>query len=246
MLASAAEDFRELSADTLTKRTKFAELIIKCVWKITKALPDSLAEELVEPSQLLLSVEKVFKVVPPAEWKARAADGIPMADVPLRTLKVILTHVHQAYGEDVFSHLDLISEPEKSHVYTYLVRLVNSQDNGSLEDVEDSPQKAAAAKSPVGSPSVHASPSGSRLDDDPASVEIRDIFDRISKKDASRDAIRDLYEFQKRYPHKQGMIQRSLEQTGPIFQRYIKRALANHAAEDEGIADAPEGEHFIS
>ena len=46
-------------------------------------------------------------------------------------------------------------------------------------------------------------------------------------------AIRELYEFQRRHPSKQESIERSLQNTGPIFQRYIKRALANHAAEDQ-------------
>ena len=49
-------------------------------------------------------------------------------------------------------------------------------------------------------------------------------------------AIRDLYEFQKRHPSMHASIERSLQNTGPIFQRYIKRALANHAAEDEAPA----------
>ena len=73
-------------------------------------------------------------------------------------------------------------------------------------------------------------------------VELRSIFDRISQKEQSRAAIRELYEFQKRHPAKQADIERSLQNTGPIFQRYIKRALANHAAEDAAAgapADAP-------
>ena len=70
------------------------------------------------------------------------------------------------------------------------------------------------------------------LDDDVIMMELRGIFDRISQKDQSRAAIRELYTFQNQYPAKQADIQRSLQNTGPIFQRYIKRALANHATED--------------
>ncbi len=67
------------------------------------------------------------------------------------------------------------------------------------------------------------------------------FFQRISNKTESRQGIRELYEFQKRNPHLEKHVENSLQKTGPIFQRFIKRALANHAAEDPDVMGAGGG-----
>ncbi|KDN53582.1 ARM repeat-containing protein [Tilletiaria anomala UBC 951] len=254
MLAEATEDFRELSPALLSKRAKFADLIIKCVWKITKALPDFLQNNLVDPSRLLLALERLFQVVPPNEWKARARDGLPISDLPLKTLKIILTHVHTALGEDVLNHLDLISEPENSTIYPYLVRLVNrdeeeDRDDALVANVDDSPRSRAKGRRTPPTPaspqqaskSTPMSPASTSMDDEPANAELLAIFGRISQKDQSSLAIKDLYEFTKKYPHKFANVEKALQNTGPIFQRYIKRALARHAAEDEEAGQVEAG-----
>lgn len=285
MLTEATEDMDQLQDAMLKKRSKFAELITKCLWKITRKLPTSLQEELLEPQQLLVDVENFLQATPPKEWKRRASEDVPLGEMPLRTIKVILTHLGSIYGEEALGMLDGLQDPEQSHVYAYLLRIIDRGQGSGLDVDEDeistagggegarsggsehtgsslshvsrrsaasppmSPSKlhigapqspfvsARAQSSAVMSPSMVSSPSGDSISaggaESGVNAELRAIFDRIASKSESRAAIKDLYLFQRRYPHKEASIQRSLEKTGPIFQKFIKRALANHAAEDE-------------
>ncbi|KAK0556534.1 hypothetical protein OC846_001101 [Tilletia horrida] len=255
MLAQATEDMRELPEDLLKKRAKFAELVIKCLWKITKRLPDALKQDLIGPQQLLVDVEAFLQAVPPAEWKRRAADQIALQDLPLRTVKVILTHFSQILKDEALGYLEALPDAENSFVYSYLMRMmsIDGQEgrNGSNDDIIDdaagdedaSMQRPVSNGTPMASKVSHQSRQsmGSMAggdNEEAINAELRAIFERISNKNESRQGIRDLYEFSKRYPHRQASIDRSLEATGSIFQRYIRRALANHAAEDgDGGAD---------
>ncbi|PWN24656.1 ARM repeat-containing protein, partial [Jaminaea rosea] len=261
MLGDATEDLRDLSGATLETRFRFAELIIKCLWKVGRRLPTSLQEGTVEPAELLVVLEAFLQRIPAAEWKARARDEVKLADLPLRTVKVVLSHFVTALGEDVLSHLDKLEEPEGAEIYRILVRMINQSGEGEGEEGEgegesDDEQPAPSSSTPTtglngnghghghgqvatnssSSSSPHlasSSTTGSSDADSAANAQLKDIFERISQKEQSRQAIKDLYDFQKRFPAKQPHIERSLQSTGPIFQRYIKRALANHKAEDE-------------
>jgi hypothetical protein len=48
-----------------------------------------------------------------------------------------------------------------------------------------------------------------------------------------KEGITELHHFLKAYPHKKPRVDRLLESTGPAFRKYIARALASRAAEDE-------------
>ncbi|CAD6889006.1 unnamed protein product [Tilletia caries] len=250
MLAQATEDMRELNEELLAKRAKFAELVIKCLWKITKRLPDALNQDLIGPQQLLVDVEAFLQAVPPAEWKRRAADQIALQDLPLRTVKVILTHFAQNLKDQALGYVEALPNAESSFVYSYLMRMLSIEDQqgdraanddiiddaGVGEDASIQRPAANAGGARHGRHSSRASMSaaggGGGENEEAINVELRAIFERISNKNESRQGIRDLYEFSKRYPQRQASIDRSLEATGSIFQRYIRRALANHAAED--------------
>lgn len=275
MLTEATEDMEELKNQgdetILQKRVKFSELIIKCVWKITRKLQASLQEEQINPTILLQDLERFMQAIPPNEWKRRANIGLPLGEMPLRTIKVIITHIGSCFGEEALDLLEGIPNAEESHVYKFLLRVCdrNGGTNNEGLGVEEEEDMAVAAESPMipASPvtkrptlstrSSHSIPPASparetsgyntspqmEKDDAEAAIqlELRSIFDRIAQKSESRAAIKDLYLFQRRYPHKEANIQRSLENTGPIFQKFIKRALANHAAEDAGedVATSP-------
>lgn len=289
MLAEATEDLEEMQLrDTaiFEKRIKFADLICKCIWKITRKLNASLHEELVDAAELLQDLERFLQTIPPQIWKQRASNGMSLGEMPLRTVKVIITHIGSVYGEDSLDLLDGIPEPEQSYVYAHLLRVCDRgggvlsaaaaeealaeegemvQSSGSparkpmrpkqmqrqlssdLPEQRDamSPGRQSSrsgrcgpdlvsrqsAQAPL-SPSAASATGGDDDADASVNAELRSIFDRIASKSESRAAIKDLYLFQRKYPHKEASIRRSLEQTGPIFQKFIKRALANHAAED--------------
>lgn len=48
-----------------------------------------------------------------------------------------------------------------------------------------------------------------------------------------KEGITELHQFLKAYPHKKAKVDKMLESTGPAFRKYISRALASRAAEDE-------------
>lgn len=273
MLTEATEDLEDMQARDpaiFERRIKFADLICKCIWKITRKLNASLQDELIDAAHLLQDLEHFLQVIPPSQWKKRASMGMPLGEMPLRTVKVIITHIGSVFGEESLDLLEGIPHPEQSHVYAHLLKVCDRgtevlSASATMEALEDemaaaptspthrpiagprhpsyqsstSPRETANNHSPninqgreLGkSPSI-ASTASHEDGDDAANAELRNIFDRIASKSESRAAIKDLYQYQRKYPHKEPSIRRSLEQTGPIFQKFIRRALANHAAEE--------------
>jgi cytoskeleton-associated protein 5 len=66
-----------------------------------------------------------------------------------------------------------------------------------------------------------------------------------------KEGITELHQFLKAYPHKKSKVDKMLESTGPAFRKYISRALASRAAEDEerevAVADTLSSEsHLLS
>jgi cytoskeleton-associated protein 5 len=65
-----------------------------------------------------------------------------------------------------------------------------------------------------------------------------------------KEGITELHHFLKAYPHKKSKVDKMLESTGPAFRKYISRALASRAAEDEerdvAVADTLSSELFPS
>lgn len=76
-----------------SKEAKVAELVLKCVWKLARNIPQDLAENHLDPVELFPAIEHFLQSVPPNEWRARATNKVPCGDMPLRTIKVIIQHV---------------------------------------------------------------------------------------------------------------------------------------------------------
>lgn len=209
-LERASRALMALDGHELDRATRFAELVVKCLWKIARKLPAALDEDQVHGERLLDAVEHFFQAIPPVEWGRRAQRQLPLRDIPLITATNILKQIVDTCGERSLTMLDSLSDPEGSHVYRYLLRLLY------VEDEQKHGRESPARASPT-----RMSPSRTPPPTDETTQELRSIFDRISQKDQSRQAIRELYEFQKRHPEKQSSIDRSLQNTGPIFQRCV-------------------------
>lgn len=65
-----------------------------------------------------------------------------------------------------------------------------------------------------------------------------------------KEGITELHHFLKAYPHKKTKVDKMLESTGPAFRKYISRALASRAAQDEerevAVADTLSSKFFPS
>jgi cytoskeleton-associated protein 5 len=76
-----------------SKDSKVAELVLKCVWKLARNIPQDLGDSLLDPVELFPAIEHFLQSVPPNEWRARATNKVPCGDMPLRTIKVIIQHI---------------------------------------------------------------------------------------------------------------------------------------------------------
>ncbi|KAK7014891.1 cytoskeleton-associated protein 5 [Favolaschia claudopus] len=256
------------------KEAKVAELVLKCVWKLARNIPQDLTEERLDPVELFPAIEHFLQSVPPNEWRARATNKVPCGDMPLRTIKVIIQHVVAFYGDDVYDLLSAsFDDPSATIVYPYVYRILNSnsrpvQDpatrNGSGEHMPAtpvspsssrpiSPQESAPATSAGhkrGSPSRRtASPSSSGrashqengilappVEEPDPDAQLLVIIGHISSETTGalhKEGITELHHFLKAHPHKRPRVEKMLESTGAAFKKYITRALASRAAEDQ-------------
>lgn len=85
-----------------SKDAKLAELVLKCVWKMARSIPQELQKGHLDAVELFPAIERFLQSIPPNEWRSRAQNRIPLGDMPLRTVKVIIQHIVGQY----FLYLD--------------------------------------------------------------------------------------------------------------------------------------------
>ncbi|KAG1890961.1 armadillo-type protein [Suillus subluteus] len=117
-----------------SKEARVAELVLKCVWKLARNIPQDLKEQKLDPVELLPAVEHFLQSVPPNEWRARATNKVPCGDMPLRTIKVIIQHVVAHYGDEVYDFLSAsFDDPSATIVYPYVYRILNSSSRAAAD-----------------------------------------------------------------------------------------------------------------
>ncbi|KAG9290927.1 hypothetical protein G9A89_011077 [Geosiphon pyriformis] len=126
ILERSSANLRDLPQSQTTDKTKFTELIMKCLWKLAKSVQDNVKNGVLKPNQLLRDLNNFFLSTPPAEWKRRAAEQVPLGEVPLRTVKTLLLELVNGLGDGVYDHLDLIEDPQRSYVYPYLHHMLEA------------------------------------------------------------------------------------------------------------------------
>ncbi|KAI9145343.1 armadillo-type protein [Paraphysoderma sedebokerense] len=158
ILEKSSSNLPYLDEPHASAQTKFAELVMKCLWKLTKVLQETIKMPNFKLSQLLFDVHIFLVAAPPSEWKRRATDKLPLGDMPLRTVKTILHELATNLSEEIFEHLGLIQEPTKSYVYTYLRHMLDASKK-KMQRVMSGENSGAAT--PTNAVSSHASPAGS-------------------------------------------------------------------------------------
>ncbi|KAJ7774661.1 microtubule associated protein [Mycena maculata] len=256
-----------------SKESKVAELVLKCVWKLARNIPQDLTEERLDPVELFPAIEHFLQSVPPNEWRARATNKVPCGDMPLRTIKVIIQHVVAFYGDDVYDLLSAsFDDPSATIVYPYVYRILNSNsrpapdmpvrhNGGPVDHAPPAPVSPASSRpmSPQETGSIasgdhrHSSPShrtspsssshhidngaiGSNAEEPDPDAQLLVIIGHISSETTGalhKEGITELHHFLKAHPHKRPRVEKMLESTGAAFRKYINRALASRAAEDE-------------
>ncbi|KAJ3928530.1 MAG: microtubule associated protein [Lentinula lateritia] len=273
LLLQIVKPFPSNRTTTDSQEAKVAELVLKCVWKLARSIPQDLNERKLDPVELFPAIEHFLQSVPPNEWRARATNKVPCGDMPLRTIKVIIQHVVAHYGDDVYDLLSAsFDDPSATIVYPYVYRILNSSSahatsetpqNGH-DDLDRRSRPVSTTSSRPISPQTASSATSGGLRQSPgrrdsplpasgngyAPVEEPDpdaqllvIIGHISSETTGalhKEGITELHHFLKAYPHKRPRVEKMLESTGAAFRKYINRALASRAAEDQerGVAVA--------
>ncbi|KAG0261640.1 Microtubule-associated protein, microtubule dynamics during spindle orientation [Mortierella polycephala] len=125
ILVRCAQQLRNL--EDSAHQAKFGDLIMKCIWKLTKTIKESVAAGTLKANELLADMNDFLVSISPPEWKRRAQEGVPLGDLPLRTVKTVLVELSSGMGDEIFNHLDLIHDPTKSAIHQYLVHMTGSK-----------------------------------------------------------------------------------------------------------------------
>eukprot|EP00053_Salpingoeca_punica_P018060 m.175474 g.175474 ORF g.175474 m.175474 type:complete len:667 (-) comp17349_c2_seq1:376-2376(-) len=125
---------------TLLANAKFVELVMKCLWKVTKAIPTTIGE--LNVGALLLEIHGFLRAHPPAAWKQRKDD------TPLRTVKTIIHSLVKALDIEVLPYLTEVGpSPLDTAVGAYLMLMLEKAGHSpdSLEQALHRKPRVASA-----------------------------------------------------------------------------------------------------
>ncbi|KAI7849124.1 armadillo-type protein [Circinella umbellata] len=136
--------------NTSAKETRYTELTMKCLWKLAKTVQENLRARVLNPDELLYEINRFFITTPPAEWKRRAAENVPLGEMPLRTVKTLLLELVNGLGDSIFQHLTLIENPPASSVYPYLHHMLEAcRKRERMQQARLQQQQPSTPQSPV-------------------------------------------------------------------------------------------------
>ncbi|XP_022338484.2 cytoskeleton-associated protein 5-like [Crassostrea virginica] len=198
---------------------KFLELIMKCIWKMIKMVPEIINDLAVD--KILLETHLFLRNFPTSTWKNRSSD------LPLRTIKTVIHTLAMLKGAKILSHLNLIDASENSEVKMFLQKSLKkdpnarNEMNGSSDDTDSikSHQKAKKLNK-----STHDM--------------LAEIFKKIGSKENTIEGLNNLYDFKKKHP--EADLDPFLKMSSQYFQNYIERGLKNIEREREGRAPQSE------
>ncbi|CAG8611966.1 10009_t:CDS:2, partial [Acaulospora colombiana] len=240
------------------RQAKVAELVLKCIWKLARNIPDDLKNQILDPVELFPAIEQFLQSIPPNDWRARATNKIPSGDMPLRTVKVIIQHIVA------------FDDPSATIVYPYVYRILNARPKEEAaaaaavsETAPASPIQARSmtpqstrsstisrprqdsttsrASTQYNQPSGRSTPTSQATIDPDLDDQLNAIWLRASAPDGAmhKDAINDLWNFIKAHPEMKPRVDAMIDGTGGVYMRYIRRALASRQAEDDLRSGTP-------
>ncbi|XP_068116838.1 cytoskeleton-associated protein 5 isoform X2 [Hyperolius riggenbachi] len=189
---------------------KFSELVMKCLWRMIRLLPESINN--INLDRILLDIHNFMRVLPKEKLKQQKGE------LPMRTLKTLLHTLCKLKGAKIMDHLSMIENKHESELETHLLRVMkHSMDNtGSKMDKEI--EKGASRTEKVSKANV-----GDYL---------AEIFKKIGSKENTKEGLAELYEYKKKYSDAD--IEPFLKNSSQFFQSYVERGLRLIEMEREG------------
>ncbi|XP_017785300.1 PREDICTED: cytoskeleton-associated protein 5 [Nicrophorus vespilloides] len=176
---------------------RLTELVMKCLWRVIKLLPNWAAE--IDYDSVLLEVHLFLKDFPTAWWKTKAVD------TPLRTVKTVIHSMAKIKGASIMIHLTKVPNTNDSEMETYMLKLLKSL---KIEEVKAVPLKTDSGRRSL-SRSTH--------------TQLTEIFQKIGSKEETTEGLVQLYDFQQQNP--EADIEPFLKKSSQFFQEYIQKNL---------------------
>ncbi|XP_058162245.1 cytoskeleton-associated protein 5 [Dasypus novemcinctus] len=195
---------------------KFSELVMKCLWRMVRLLPDTINS--INLDRILLDIHIFMKVFPKEKLKQCKSE------FPIRTLKTLLHTLCKLKGPKILDHLTMIDNKNESELEAHLCRMMKHtmDQTGSKSDKET--EKGA-----------------SRIDEKSSKAKVNDflaeIFKKIGSKENTKEGLAELYEYKKKYSDAD--IEPFLKNSSQFFQSYVERGLRVIEMEREGKGRIP-------
>ncbi|XP_055365710.1 cytoskeleton-associated protein 5 isoform X1 [Betta splendens] len=189
----------------------FAELVMKCLWRMTRSLPETINS--INLDRILLDIHNFMKVFPKEKLKQLKSD------VPHRTLKTLLHTLCRLTGSKILDHLSMIENRNESELEAHLRRVIKHSGNLSGLKSDRGNEKG-----------------GLRTDERMSKAKVSDIlseiFKKIGSKENTKEGLTELYEYKQKYSDAD--LEPFLKNTSQFFQSYVERGLRMIESEREG------------
>ncbi|KAI5453121.1 hypothetical protein NCC49_006149 [Naganishia albida] len=222
-----------------SKQTDFAarhgELVLKCIWKRSRSAETDLKKGKLKAADLFRILEDFLGVIDPKNWKERSLAGVPLGDMPLRTIKVLIQHIFGVLGQRGCTEA-LSQEFGQGYtnikLFTYVKRLFKESQPSVKED-DDLPVESAASDEKHAEPAIEALETAKpSLVEDELDARLQQLVTSASGVGSTRgEAMPELHNFLKQHPEKKEKFEAMLDLAlgASKYKLFIKRKLQNLA-----------------
>ncbi|PKK31197.1 cytoskeleton associated protein 5 [Columba livia] len=190
---------------------KFSELVMKCLWRMVRLLPETINS--INLDRILLDIHIFMKVFPKEKLKQCKSE------FPIRTLKTLLHTLCKLKGPKILDHLTMIDNKNESELEAHLCRVMKHSMNQTGSKADKDTEKGASH--------IEEKASKAKVNDI-----LAEIFKKIGSKENTKEGLAELYEYKKKYSDAD--IEPFLKNSSQFFQSYVERGLRLIETEREG------------
>ncbi|XP_053923572.1 cytoskeleton-associated protein 5 isoform X2 [Cuculus canorus] len=200
---------------TTASSPKFSELVMKCLWRMVRLLPETINS--INLDRILLEIHTFLKVFPKEKLKQCKSD------LPMRTLKTLIHTLCELKGPKILDHLTMIDDKNESELEAYLCSVMKHSMDHSGSKADKDTEKGASR--------IEEKASKAKADI------LAEIFKKIGSKESTKEGLAELYEYKKKYSDAD--IEYFLKLSSQFFRSYVERGLRLIETEQEGKGRIP-------